>query len=75
MRQWCDEAGLPGCSAHGLRKAGATIAAENGASDRQLMAIYGWETAKQATLYTQKADRRKLAGAAMGLIRLPETNG
>ncbi|MER9052513.1 hypothetical protein [Mesorhizobium sp. M0410] len=30
MRQWCDEAGLPGCSAHGVRKAGATVAAENG---------------------------------------------
>jgi hypothetical protein len=22
FRQWCDEAGLPQCSAHGLRKAG-----------------------------------------------------
>ena len=28
FRRWCDQAGLPkGCSAHGLRKAGATIAA------------------------------------------------
>jgi hypothetical protein len=27
MREWCDEAGLPQCSAHGLKKAGATIAA------------------------------------------------
>jgi hypothetical protein len=34
-----DEAGLPKCSAHGLRKAGATITAENGATDRQLMAF------------------------------------
>lgn len=25
FRKWCDEAGLPQCSAHGLRKAGATI--------------------------------------------------
>ena len=23
MRQWCDEAGLPECTAHGLRKTGA----------------------------------------------------
>lgn len=32
MREWCDEAGLPQCSAHGLRKAGAAIAAERGAT-------------------------------------------
>ena len=29
MRRWCDEAGLPECTAHGLRKAGAAIAAES----------------------------------------------
>src|SRR5690606_36325104 len=29
VRKWCDAADLPHCSAHGLRKAGATIAAEN----------------------------------------------
>jgi integrase len=27
VRAWCDEAGLPHCSSHGVRKAGATIAA------------------------------------------------
>ncbi|MCX5478491.1 site-specific integrase [Kaistia geumhonensis] len=69
MRDWCDEAGLPQCSAHGLRKAGATIAAENGATERQLMAIYGWTSPKQAARYTQKASRKKLAGEAMGLIK------
>jgi integrase len=68
MRDWCDEAGLPQCSAHGLRKAGATIAAENGASERQLMAIYGWTEAEQAAKYTRKASRKKLAGEAMSLI-------
>jgi site-specific recombinase XerD len=36
FKKRCREAGLPHCSAHGLRKASATIAAENGASDRQL---------------------------------------
>lgn len=63
----CREAGVPG-RAHGLRKAGATIAAENGATDRQLMAIFGWETSRQATTYTKKADRRRLAGAAMHML-------
>ncbi|WP_193370089.1 tyrosine-type recombinase/integrase [Pelagibius marinus] len=68
FRKRCNEAGLPHCSAHGLRKAGATIAAENGATEHQLMAIYGWESPKQAALYTRKADRKRLAGASMHLL-------
>lgn len=64
----CDEASLPHCSAHGLRKAGATIAAENGATDRQLMAIFGWTTSKQVTTYTSQADKRRLAHDAMRLL-------
>ena len=63
----CVEAGVPG-SAHGLRKAGAAILAESGATDRQLMAIYDWTTEKQATAYTRAADRKRLAAARMGLI-------
>jgi hypothetical protein len=64
----CVEAGLPHCSAHGLRKAGATIAAENGATEYELMAMYGWEDPKQAALYVKKARKKKLAGRAMHLI-------
>lgn len=75
MRDWCDEAGLPQCSAHGLRKAGATIAADNGATEHQLMAIFGWESPKQAALYTRKANRRKLAGAGMAYIDLGDLDG
>ena len=44
MRQWCNEAGLPHCSAHGLRKSGAAFAAEQGATPHQLMAMFGWDT-------------------------------
>jgi len=68
FREQCNAAGLTHCTAHGLRKSGATIAAENGATDRQLMAIFGWETAKQVTRYTRKADRRRLALEAMHLL-------
>jgi len=35
------------------------------------MAIYGWDSPKQAALYTRKANRKKLAGAAMRLL-IPE---
>jgi integrase len=68
FRSWCRMAGLPHCSAHGLRKAGATFAAENGATESQLKAIYGWKSAKMAAHYTRKAQQKKLAGAAMALI-------
>ena len=71
MRDWCDAAGLPHCSTHGLRKAGATIAAENGATDSELMAIYGWTTKKQTELYTSTANRRKLAAGAIHKL-IPE---
>lgn len=72
MRKWCDEAGLNHCSAHGLRKAGATIAADNGATEYDLMSIYGWETTKQAGEYTKKADRNRRAKSAMPLINLEQ---
>lgn len=61
MRKWCDKAQLFHCSMHGLRKAGAVRAAESGATENQLMAIFGWTTMEQATLYTQKANRKRMA--------------
>jgi integrase len=61
----CKAAGVPG-SAHGLRKAGATRAAENGATERELNAIFGWTGSKMASHYTQTADRAKLAMGKMG---------
>lgn len=64
FRARCDEAALAQCSAHGLRKAGATIAAENGATDRQLMALFDWTSEKQANTYTAAANRRRLAEEA-----------
>lgn len=67
FREACREAGCPG-SAHGLRKAGATRAAENGATVNQLMALFGWKTEKMALLYTRKAGRKRLARDAARLL-------
>jgi integrase len=67
FRGACQAAGVPG-SAHGLRKAGATRAAENGATVAQLEAIYGWTGGKMASLYTRQADRAKLAREVMGKL-------
>lgn len=63
----CVEADVPG-RAHGLRKAGAVIAAERGATTKQLMAIFGWESANEADRYTRDASRRKLAEEVSKLL-------
>jgi integrase len=68
FRDWCNQADLQHCSAHGLRKSGATIAANNGATSRQLMAIFGWDTLKEAERYTRNADQQRLAESAMHLL-------
>ena len=59
----CRAAGVPG-RLHGLRKAGATIAADAGATAHQLMKMYGWKKLEEAELYTREADSRRLAAAA-----------
>ena len=68
FRDRCNEAGLRHCTCHGLRKAGATIAAERGATTHQLMAIFDWTTPHQAEVYTRKANRKLLASEAMKLL-------
>jgi hypothetical protein len=68
FRDRWDEADLHVCTAHGLRRAGATFAAENGATVSQLMAIFGWATAKQAVHYVEEANQPKIASSAMHLI-------
>jgi integrase len=61
--QACKEAGVPG-RAHGLRKAGATIAADSGASAHELMAMFGWSRLAMAETYTKQANEKRLASSA-----------
>lgn len=68
FRERCNDAELPQCAAHGLRKAGSVRAANNGATAHQLMAMFGWQSLAQAELYTKAANRRRLAGSGMRLI-------
>lgn len=65
MRQWCDEAGLPHCSAHGLRKALARRAADQGATQQQLKAVGTWSNDAEVATYVRGADQAKLADVAM----------
>lgn len=66
----CKKAGLDK-AAHGVRKIGATRAAENGATVAELEAIFGWRGGGMASLYTRAADKARLSKGAIGkLVRL-----
>ncbi|MCT8999112.1 tyrosine-type recombinase/integrase [Chelativorans intermedius] len=65
FRDRCDEAGLPHCSAHGLRKAAARRLAEAGCTNQQIKAITGHKTDKEVSRYTAAADQSRLATEAM----------
>lgn len=72
FREACNKAGVFGKSAHGLRKAGATRAADNGATVTELEAIFGWSGGGMAALYTRNADRKRASLRAMALMKRPE---
>jgi hypothetical protein len=73
FRDACKAAGVSG-SAHGVRKIAATRAAESGATVAELEAIFGWSGGRMASLYTQSANRRKLAMAAMHKLNNERTS-
>ncbi|MGN7999753.1 tyrosine-type recombinase/integrase [Sphingomonas sp. 22176] len=68
FRDWCDDAGLPQCTAHGLRKAIARRMAESRLTDEQMMAVGGWKTASQVRTYTEAANQQALAEGAIQQI-------
>lgn len=68
MRDWCNEAGLKHCSAHGLRKALGARLAELGATAKQIQNTLGHETLAQASLYTKAADEQIGSDAALELF-------
>lgn len=61
FRDRCDEAGLPQCSAHGLRKACARRMADIGAGNQGIKAVGGWTNDREVATYTAGADQRRLA--------------
>jgi len=65
FRSECDAAGLPHCSAHGLRKAAARRLAEAGCTPHEIGAFTGHASLAELVRYTRAADQRRLAEAAM----------
>lgn len=66
FRERCNEAGLPHCSAHGLRKAAARRLAEAGASNQEIKSVTGHKSDVEVARYTAAADQARLAEAAIG---------
>lgn len=64
FKRACVAAGLNEHSAHGVRKIGATRAAEAGATVAELEALFGWSGGAMASHYTRTADRKRLARQA-----------
>jgi integrase len=70
FRDRCNEAGLPHCSAHGLRKACAARLANAGCTSEQIKAITGHKTLSEVARYTKAADQERNAKQALAnLVR------
>ena len=69
FRHQCDAAGLPHCSAHGLRKAAARRLAEAGCTPHEIGAITGHVSLAELARYTKAVDQRRLAEVAMAKTR------
>jgi integrase len=65
FKKQCVAAGLPHCSAHGLRKAAARRMAELGLSNQLIKSITGHTTDSEISRYTRNADQALRADKAM----------
>lgn len=68
FRKRCDEADLPHCSAHGLRKAMMRRLAELGQSNQSLKSVSGHTRDDQVAHYTRAVDQRRMADHAIGQL-------
>lgn len=69
MRKWCDQAGLPDCSSHGLRKALARRLAKAGCTTSEIQAVTGHATSSEVDRYTRDANRSGMAVTAMEKVQ------
>lgn len=68
FRKWCLAAGLADRSAHGIRKAAGELLAEAGATEYQIMSVHGHSSPATSKVYTQGAERARLASDAMSKL-------
>ncbi|MCE6960562.1 tyrosine-type recombinase/integrase [Cereibacter sphaeroides] len=68
FKDQCAAAGLPHCSAHGLRKGLATSIADHGGTELEIMSVLAHATPKEGATYTKKANRVRLADSALAKL-------
>lgn len=73
FRQWCDDAGLPRCTAHGLRKAMMRRLAELHMGNQSLKSVSGHSGDDEVATYTREVDQAKMADHAIALLSQWET--
>jgi integrase len=73
FRDRCNEACLPHCSAHGLRKACATRLANPGCTTEQIKSVTGHKTLSEVARYTKAADQERNAKQALANLLRSES--
>lgn len=68
FRDRCDEARLPQCSAHGLRKAASRRAAQLHMPNQTIKAMTGHKRDEEVALYTRAVEQERLADEAMAAL-------
>lgn len=68
MRGWCDQAGLPQCSSHGLRKACERRLGEAGMKEQEIAAVLGYVNTTTPHLRLGMGNRRELADKAVSAM-------
>ena len=66
FKEVCNEAGLPHCTPHGLRKTAARRLAEAGATPHEIAAITGHESLREVERYAREANKMRLAEFGSG---------
>lgn len=73
MRRWCNQADLPQCTSHGLRKAIMRRMAELEMPNKTMKSVSLHSKDDQVALYTAAANQAKLADSAIGQLAEWET--
>jgi len=68
FRDKCDSAGLPQCTAHGLRKAIMRRMAELNQGNQTMKAVSGHRKDEEVARYTEAANQRSMADDAIGIL-------
>ncbi len=67
FHEWAKVAGV-NKNSHGIRKLAATRVADAGASEHEMMALFGWKDPAMARVYTRSANQTRLAAQAAAKV-------